>query len=59
VPKNASVDNVWFQYGTDLSEPSFGGGAPVPEPSPAVLIGCGLLLVALSGQLRKRLQREP
>lgn len=57
VPQNASVDSVWFQYGTDLSEPSFGPGGEVPEPSPAILVGCGLLLAGLSQTLRKRLRR--
>ncbi len=61
--QHATVSNVWFQYGTDLSEPSFqgfeGGGGEVPEPSAAVLTGCGLLLAALGARVRKRLRRDP
>lgn len=59
VPASAGVDNVWFQYGTSLSEPGFGPGGEAPEPSTAILIGCGLLLAALRRAARKRLHREP
>jgi hypothetical protein len=59
---NATVSNVWFQYGTDLSSPSFQGfrnpGGEVPEPTPVILIGCGLLLVAISSRIRKRFTRD-
>ena len=44
-PQNATVTNVWFQYGT--------------EPSPAILAGGGLLLVGLGRTVRKRLRRDP
>ncbi len=46
----SSISNVWFQYGTSLSEPSF-PGSEVPEPSTVVLFGAGMGLI-LAGRLR-------
>lgn len=36
----ASITDVWFQYGTALDEPGFGGGK-TPEPATMVLMGVG------------------
>jgi hypothetical protein len=36
----ADITGIWFQYGTDLSEPGFGGGQ-TPEPATAILLGFG------------------
>jgi PEP-CTERM motif-containing protein len=36
----SSITNVWFQYGTCLDEPSF-GGHNTPEPASMVLLGVG------------------
>ncbi|MDY7010589.1 MAG: PEP-CTERM sorting domain-containing protein [Planctomycetota bacterium] len=53
------VSNVWFQYGTDLIEPSYPGeengsegDAPIPEPITLICLGSGIgILVEYS---RKR-----
>jgi hypothetical protein len=37
------VSNVWFQYGTSLTEPHLQGNSPVPEPATMGLIGVSLL----------------
>jgi hypothetical protein len=36
----ASITDVWFQYGTSLTEPGF-GGSNTPEPATMVLMGVG------------------
>jgi len=36
----ASITDVWFQYGTGLNEPGFGGGN-TPEPATMLLMGVG------------------
>jgi hypothetical protein len=36
----ASITDIWFQYGTSLTEPGFGGGK-TPEPATMVLMGVG------------------
>lgn len=62
VPESTTVENVWFQYGTSLSEPRFAGfggtasGGEVPEPATTLMIGCGLL--AFGAALRKRMRRS-
>lgn len=52
----SSISNVWFQYGTSLTETSFNG--EVPEPSTAVLFGAGIGLIA-AGRAFKRLRSRP
>ncbi len=47
-----AISNVWFQYGTDLSEPSYGGEPYVPEP--ITLVGAAIGVGAVGGYLRKR-----
>ena len=47
------ISNVFFQYGTDLSEPGIVTDVePVPEPATMLLFGCGLVGVYF---LRKRI----
>ena len=59
VPDNLSpsdISNVQFQYGTDLSEPSFGGNPSidVPEPGTMLLLAAGAaFLVAKARRLRR------
>lgn len=59
VPTNFTLDkisNVWFQYGTSLSEPSFQGvkQAAVPEPGPvAMLVGGGFAAATLVFRRRR------
>lgn len=52
-----SISNVWFQYGTGLSEPGFPGDPPsvppVPEPATVTILGMGIAAMAL-GSVRKR-----
>jgi hypothetical protein len=52
---SAAIASVRFQYGTALSEPSFGGGSStqsVPEPLSVMLVGSGLAGVA--NRVRRR-----
>jgi PEP-CTERM motif len=56
----ASITNVSFQYGTDLTEPNIpgtpgppGGTTPVPEPATMVLMGIGLIGLAFG--IRKQI----
>jgi hypothetical protein len=56
----ATITNVWFQYGTDLSEPSFpgprdpGGGTPeVPIPAAFPLLAAGVGLLGLESRRRR------
>lgn len=55
------IDNVWFQYGTSLDQPGFGGECgdgcepPIPEPATISLLGLGLAGMALSRARRKLL----
>lgn len=46
-----SVSNVWFQYGTDFSEPSF--GSEIPEPSSGLFAAIGVAAL-LIGRLKRR-----
>ena len=36
----SDITDVWFQYGTSLSEPGF-GGEHTPEPATMLLMGVG------------------
>src|SRR5262245_5346327 len=47
-PSSSNVQNVFFQYGTSLSEP----GISVPAPATISLLGVALLGVAAIGRLR-------
>jgi len=56
---DGKVSDVWFQYGTGWSEPSFpgygsGGGPPVPEP--VTLAGVLLAVGGLGRYVRRRLR---
>ncbi|MBL8821284.1 MAG: hypothetical protein JNJ77_01760 [Planctomycetia bacterium] len=53
----ALFSNIRFQYGTDLSEPSFGGnpdGGPNPVPVPAGVLLMGLGGICLAGYKVRR-----
>ena len=59
VPSNFSpsdVSNVQFQYGTNLSEPNFGGNpnVDVPEPGTMLLLAAGAAVLVAKARRRSR-----
>ena len=44
---STAISNIWFQYGTDLNEPSFGPDNPIPLPSTAMMAVAGLGLIGI------------
>lgn len=48
---DTDIQNVWFQYGTDLN-----GTPPVPEPGTMLLLGVGLFGMAVYG--KRRMSKE-
>jgi len=53
-----NIKDVWFQYGTDWTEPDFtiyvGGEPPTVIPEPVTMAGLFLGLCGLAGYVRKR-----
>jgi len=47
------VTNIWFQYGTSLTEPTYGGGNEVPEVPAYALAVLGLLPLGLRWRRRR------
>jgi len=43
----SDITNVWFQYGTCIGEPGFGGGK-TPEPASMLLLGIGAAGIAFA-----------
>jgi len=47
----SDISNVWFQYGTDLDEPSF---PHIPEPNTLLLFGSAIVALAGSRRFMRR-----